>query len=63
VDGPGVFDNILRNDYANQTGVKFVLNKCKIFSLTVIMNTNEIFAKGGISIIELLTAILRKYKN
>ena len=61
VDGPGINDSNYRIEYANQTGIKYVLKNCKSFMLLIIMDANQINFEGGKSIIELLTAVVRKF--
>ena len=63
VDGPGINDSNLRNEYANRTGIKFVLKNCNTFILILIMDANQIDYEGGKSIIELLTSVLRKFSS
>ena len=40
VDGPGINDSILRNEYANQTSIRHVLKNCKSLTLLVLIDAN-----------------------
>ena len=40
VDGPGINDSNLRNEYANQTGIKYILEQSRSFILVVVIDTN-----------------------
>jgi len=40
VDGPGINDSDLKKEYANLTGIKFVMNKCRTFKIVLVMDAN-----------------------
>jgi len=40
VDGPGVNDNNLKHEYANQTATKTIISNCKALKIVLIMNAN-----------------------
>ena len=63
VDGPGINDSNLRNEYANQTSIRYVLKNSKSFKLLVIIDANQINYEGGKTMIELFTSILRKFSH
>ena len=40
VDGPGINDSVLRNEYANQTAIKSILTSSSTFTMLLIIDAN-----------------------
>jgi len=40
VDGPGINDSDLKKEYANLTGIKYILNKCHTFTILLVIDAN-----------------------